>query len=155
MPASGDDRAAGAEPVAGTLIFDEVDAGIGGAVAETVGRLLRRLGGGRQVLAVTHLPQVAAAADRHVVVSKSTPAGGGATQSTLEPVEGIARRAEIARMLGGGRVSDTGLAHAAEMLAAGHERVAAPARSRPPLAAFDAMTMTTTTTTPQPGRRRA
>ena len=120
-PVAGEDGTAGAEPLVGTLIFDEVDAGIGGAVAETVGRLLRRLGDQRQVLAVTHLPQVAAAADRHVVVSKSTPAGGGATQSSLEVVEGSARRAEIARMLGGGRVSDTGLAHATEMLAAGHD----------------------------------
>ena len=109
-----------AGPVAGTLIFDEVDAGIGGAVAETVGRLMRRLGQSRQVLAVTHLPQVAAAADRHLVVSKSV-GSGGATQSSVDPVDGAARRAEIARMLGGGRASDTGLAHADEMLAAGRD----------------------------------
>ena len=65
--------AAGSTP--GTLIFDEVDAGIGGAVAETVGRLMKQLGQGRQVLAVTHLPQVAACADHHLVVSKRSVAG--------------------------------------------------------------------------------
>ena len=85
------------------------------------------------------------------------PAGGGATQSTLEPVEGAARRAEIARMLGGGRMSDTGLAHAAEMLAAGHDAHSDAGEEASAAAACDAMNMTTTTTTtiPQPGRRRA
>ena len=100
---------------AGTLIFDEVDAGIGGAVAETVGRLLRRLGRRRQVLAVTHLPQVAAAADRHLVVSKAL-GDGGVTESTLGVASGAARVAEVARMLGGERVSETTRAHAEEML---------------------------------------
>ena len=61
---------------AGTLIFDEVDAGIGGAVAQTVGQLMQRLGRDRQVLAVTHLPQVAACADQHLVVSKQRSAAG-------------------------------------------------------------------------------
>jgi len=99
----------------GTLIFDEVDAGIGGAVAETVGRLMKQLGGGRQVLAVTHLPQVAACADHHFVVSKA--ARAGITTSAVEPVTGEARVAEIARMLGGEKLSSTSLAHAQEMLA--------------------------------------
>jgi DNA repair protein RecN (Recombination protein N) len=100
----------------GTLIFDEIDVGIGGAVAETVGRLMKQLGRERQVLAVTHLPQVAACADRHLVVAKSLQ--DGATASRVAPVAGEARVAEIARMLGGERLSSTSLAHAEEMLAA-------------------------------------
>ncbi len=97
-----------------TLIFDEVDSGVGGAVAETVGRLMKQLGRDRQVLAVTHLPQVAACADHHLVVSKQRQ--GAATLSTVAPVQGEARVGEIARMLGGERLSSTTLAHAKEML---------------------------------------
>jgi DNA repair protein RecN (Recombination protein N) len=91
-----------------TLIFDEVDSGVGGAVAETVGRLMRQLGVDRQVLAVTHLPQVAACADHHLV-----------TLSTVAAVLGEHRVAEIARMLGGEKLSSTTLAHAKEMLQSG------------------------------------
>ncbi len=100
-----------------TLIFDEVDSGVGGAVAETVGRLMKQLGRERQVLAVTHLPQVAACADHHLVVSKQ--ADGARTVSTVVPVHGEQRVAEVARMLGGERLSGTTLAHAKEMLASG------------------------------------
>ena len=107
----------------GTLIFDEVDAGIGGAVAETVGRLMKQLGSGRQVLAVTHLPQVAACADHHFVVRKQQT--GGAATSAVDAVAGEARVAEIARMLGGEKLSSTSLAHAQEMLASGADRAAA------------------------------
>ncbi|MDY0747921.1 DNA repair protein RecN [Paucibacter sp. R3-3] len=99
---------------AGTLIFDEIDAGVGGAVAETVGRLMKQLGRERQVLAVTHLPQVAACADQHLVVAKALRAGQ--TSSEVRPVSGETRVAEIARMLGGERLSSTSLAHAQEML---------------------------------------
>jgi len=99
---------------AGTLIFDEVDSGVGGAVAETVGRLMKQLGKDRQVMAVTHLPQVAACADQHLVVSKR--AENGATCSAVDHVNGEQRVAEIARMLGGERLSGTTLAHAKEML---------------------------------------
>ncbi len=99
------------------LIFDEVDAGVGGAVAETVGRLMKRLGRDRQVLAVTHLPQVAACADHHAVVSKRT--DGKATQSGIAFATGETRVGEVARMLGGGRLSSTSLAHAEEMLTIG------------------------------------
>jgi len=99
-----------------TLIFDEVDAGVGGAVAETVGRLMKQLGKDRQVLAVTHLPQVAACADHHWVVSKHADTQGVASQVT--PAAGEQRVAEIARMLGGERLSDTTHAHAREMLQA-------------------------------------
>ena len=98
-----------------TLIFDEVDSGVGGAVAETVGRLMKQLGKDRQVMAVTHLPQVAACADQHLVVAKRTE--DGKTLSTVELVHGEQRVAEIARMLGGERLSETTLAHAKEMLA--------------------------------------
>jgi DNA repair protein RecN (Recombination protein N) len=97
-----------------TLIFDEVDSGVGGAVAETVGRLMKQLGRDRQVLAVTHLPQVAACADHHLLVAKQSQ--GGVTASSVAAVEGEKRVAEIARMLGGERLSGTTLAHAKEML---------------------------------------
>ncbi len=99
---------------AGTLIFDEVDSGVGGAVAETVGRLMNQLGQHRQVLAVTHLPQVAACADHHLLVSKA--AAGGRVSSQVRDVTGEERVSEIARMLGGEKLSATTLAHAREML---------------------------------------
>jgi DNA repair protein RecN (Recombination protein N) len=97
-----------------TLIFDEVDSGVGGAVAETVGRLMKQLGKDRQVMAVTHLPQVAACSDQHLVVAKLTE--NGKTFSSVEPVTGEARVHEIGRMLGGEKLSNTTLAHAKEML---------------------------------------
>jgi DNA repair protein RecN (Recombination protein N) len=97
-----------------TLIFDEVDSGVGGAVAQTVGKLMKQLGHDRQVLAVTHLPQVAACANQHWVVAKHSSAGS--TSSTVTPVVGDARVAEVARMLGGASVTDTTRAHALEMI---------------------------------------
>ncbi|OAM19719.1 DNA repair protein RecN [Eikenella corrodens] len=97
-----------------TLIFDEVDSGIGGGVAETVGRALRTLGRQHQVLAVTHLPQVAACGAQHWQVSKHS--GGGQTVSTIRELAGSARVEEIARMLGGETLTDTTRRHAAEML---------------------------------------
>ena len=109
---------------AGTLIFDEIDAGVGGAVAETVGRLMKQLGRDRQVLAVTHLPQVAACADHHYVVSKQL--HDGQTLSSVHAVTGEVRVAEIARMLGGERMSGTSLAHAQEMLTVGAQAPAEP-----------------------------
>ncbi len=101
---------------AGTLIFDEVDSGIGGAVAETVGRLMKQLGKDRQVLAVTHLPQVAACADQHLLVAKQLV--GKLTESSVKAIAGEARVSEVARMLGGEKLSSTTLAHAKEMLGA-------------------------------------
>jgi len=94
-----------------------VDAGVGGSVAETVGRLMRQLGRDRQVFAVTHLPQVAACADHHLVVEKHSDTS--APFSTVESVQGEQRVGEIARMLGGEHLSGTTLAHAKEMLSAG------------------------------------
>ena len=108
-----------------TLIFDEVDSGVGGAVAETVGRLMKQLGRDRQVLAVTHLPQVAACADHHLVVAKHGGASG--PSSTVSAVQGEQRVAEVARMLGGEHLSGTTLAHAKEMLSGAAAR--APVKS--------------------------
>lgn len=103
-----------------TLIFDEVDVGIGGGVAEIVGRLLRELGGERQVLCVTHLAQVAAQADWQWQVSKTT--RDGITRSAIQPLDDAGRVGEIARMLGGVEVTGITLEHAREMLRAGAEQ---------------------------------
>ena len=97
-----------------TLIFDEVDVGIGGGVAEVVGRLLARLGERRQVLCVTHLPQVAACAGWQWQVSKEK--SGNAYQSRVKTLDDNARVEEIARMLGGVEITARTRAHAAEML---------------------------------------
>mgnify|MGYP002776315115 CR=1 FL=1 len=97
-----------------TLIFDEVDVGIGGGVAEIVGRLLHELGGERQVLCVTHLPQVAAQANWQWQVSKST--ANGQTLSSIQPLDVGGRIQEIARMLGGVEITDITLQHARELL---------------------------------------
>ncbi|HMM47252.1 MAG TPA: DNA repair protein RecN [Thiobacillaceae bacterium] len=98
-----------------TLIFDEVDVGIGGSVAEAVGRRLARLGDTRQVLVITHLPQVAARGAHHLRVSRR--ADGAFVSSSIERLEPAARVEEIARMLGGRRITETTRQHAAEMLA--------------------------------------
>jgi DNA repair protein RecN (Recombination protein N) len=100
-----------------TLIFDEVDTGIGGGVAEVVGRLLHQLGRDRQVLCVTHLPQVAARGDQHFQVAKS-PDDAGGTVSTVTPLDKSRRIEEVARMLGGLEITATTRKHAKEMLAA-------------------------------------
>ena len=97
-----------------TLIFDEVDSGIGGRVAEIVGQLLKRLGRQHQVMCVTHLPQVAARADAQWQVSKS--ARNGATLSTIRVLKQEERVEEIARMLGGVKITGTTRKHAEEML---------------------------------------
>ncbi|WP_353154244.1 DNA repair protein RecN [Pollutimonas bauzanensis] len=100
-----------------TLIFDEVDTGVGGAVAEVVGRLLRKLGERHQVLCVTHLPQVAARGSQHYEVKKST--SGSSTLSVIEALDEHGRVNEVARMLGGLKITDTTRQHAREMLLAG------------------------------------
>jgi DNA repair protein RecN (Recombination protein N) len=97
-----------------TLVFDEVDVGIGGGVAEIVGRLLRRLGERRQVLCVTHLAQVAAQAHQHLRVKKS--ASEAQTFTEISPLDSEQRIDEVARMLGGTELTATTRAHAAEML---------------------------------------
>ena len=105
---------AGESPVP-TMVFDEVDAGIGGAVAVEVGRRLARLASRVQVIVVTHLPQVAAFADRHLVVTKGT--DGSVTSATVRETEGDERVKELVRMLSGLEESTTGAAHARELLA--------------------------------------
>ncbi|WP_175744782.1 DNA repair protein RecN [Burkholderia ambifaria] len=100
-----------------TLIFDEVDTGIGGGVAEVVGRLLHQLGRDRQVLCVTHLPQVAARGDHHYQVAKGADDRGG-TVSSVIPLDKASRVEEVARMLGGLEITATTRKHAKEMLAA-------------------------------------
>ncbi|MET3818750.1 MULTISPECIES: DNA repair protein RecN [Burkholderia] len=100
-----------------TLIFDEVDTGIGGGVAEVVGRLLHQLGRDRQVLCVTHLPQVAARGDHHYQVAKGADDRGG-TVSSVIPLDKTSRVEEVARMLGGLEITATTRKHAKEMLAA-------------------------------------
>lgn len=98
-----------------TLVFDEVDAGVGGQAAVEIGRRLARLARSHQVLVVTHLPQVAAFADRHLVVAKDT--SGAITTSGVSIVEETQRARELARMLAGLPDSDLGIAHAEELLA--------------------------------------
>ena len=100
-----------------TLIFDEVDTGIGGGVAEVVGRLLHQLGQQRQVLCVTHLPQVAARGDHHFQVAKAGNGKGG-TVSSVTSLDKASRVEEVARMLGGLEITPTTRKHAKEMLAA-------------------------------------
>ena len=103
-----------------TLIFDEVDAGIGGAVAAAVGERLAALGAGSQVLVVTHSPQVAARGAHHWRVSKSTTANDeadGRIWTTVEPLDPSARQEEVARMLAGAEVTDEARAAADQLLA--------------------------------------
>jgi DNA repair protein RecN (Recombination protein N) len=109
-----------------SYVFDEVDAGIGGAVAEAVGRALTDVARDRQVICVTHLPQVAAFADRHARVEKRV--AGGRTTTGVVPLEGEGeRRAEVARMLAGQTVTASALEHAAALISAARE----PAPRRP------------------------
>ncbi len=98
-----------------TMVFDEVDAGIGGGVAEMVGRRLAQLARSRQVLCVTHLPQVASLADQHFRIAKVSDARS--TRTRIDTLAGDARVQELARMLGGVEITEKTLAHAAEMLA--------------------------------------
>ncbi len=98
----------------GTMVFDEVDSGIGGAIAEVVGQKLRRLGSQRQVLCVTHLAQVAAQGHQHFCVSKVS--DGHSTQTRIDTLDEKSRRDEIARMLGGIDITRETLAHAKQML---------------------------------------
>jgi DNA repair protein RecN (Recombination protein N) len=97
-----------------TLVFDEVDAGIGGAAAETVGRRLKQLAASSQVLCVTHLPQIAAFADHHYAVEKREV--GGRAVAGIEELEGEARTREIGRMLSGQQVTPEALKHAEKLI---------------------------------------
>jgi len=99
-----------------TLVFDEIDAGIGGSTANAVGERLRRLAQGRQVICITHLPQVASVADTHFRITKST--ASDAAVAAVERVDGDELVAEIVRMLGGERGDDVASKHARELLKA-------------------------------------
>ena len=96
-----------------TLVFDEVDVGIGGAIAEVVGSLLRHLGESAQIICVTHLPQVAAQGHHHLLVTKDSERD---PMINIEDLRGPARISEVARMLGGIEITDQSLAHAEQML---------------------------------------
>jgi DNA repair protein RecN (Recombination protein N) len=97
-----------------TLVFDEVDAGIGGEVALAVGDYLRKIGGFKQIFCVTHLASIAVRADNHLMVSKKT--GGGRTTTVISTLAGDALRGEIARMLAGDAGGAAALAHADALL---------------------------------------
>jgi DNA repair protein RecN (Recombination protein N) len=106
----------GADAVTQTLVFDEIDAGIGGGTANAVGERLRRLGAERQVVCITHLPQVASLATTHFRIEKLVE--GGETRATVERVDGEELVAEIVRMMGADRGDETASRHARELLAA-------------------------------------
>jgi DNA repair protein RecN (Recombination protein N) len=99
-----------------TLVFDEIDAGVGGNTARAVGQRLRELASGRQVLCITHLPHVASLADSHYRITKRAP--GGEALATVERVAGEELVAEIVRMLGGRRGDKAASRHARELLKA-------------------------------------
>jgi DNA repair protein RecN (Recombination protein N) len=106
----------GARGGAATYVFDEIDAGIGGNTAKAVGERLRALGSERQVLCITHLPQVASMADTHFRIEKSVE--GGQSTASVEPVNGEGLVAEIVRMLGGSDGDEAADRHARELLRA-------------------------------------
>lgn len=97
-----------------TLVFDEVDTGIGGRAAEAVGKKLKALAKGNQVLCVTHLPQIATFADHHYLIEKEE--SGGRTRTTIRAITGQARTEEVARMLSGAKLTETSRKHAEQML---------------------------------------
>ena len=108
-------KARKANPTPRTLVFDEIDIGIGGRAAEAVGHKLKSLSRGQQVLCVTQLPQIAAFADQHLVVEKRS--ADGRTRTQIRVLDDRARTHEVARMLSGAKVTDTSLQHAAQMIA--------------------------------------
>jgi DNA repair protein RecN (Recombination protein N) len=103
-------------PTPRTLVFDEIDIGIGGRAAEAVGQKLKSLSRGQQVLCVTHLPQIASFADQHFLIDKRE--AGGRTKTKVSLLDDPARTQEVARMLSGATVTETSLQHAAQMIAA-------------------------------------
>ena len=97
-----------------TLVFDEIDTGIGGRAAEAVGKKLKTLGAHNQVICVTHLPQIASFADHHLLIEKRE--SGGRTRTTIRQLDARERKEEIARMLSGAKLTDASLKHAEQML---------------------------------------
>ena len=103
-------------PVQKTLVFDEIDTGIGGRAAEAVGKKLKSLSRAHQVLCVTHLPQIATFADQHYVIEKKE--SSGRTRTSIRLVSGEERTEEVARMLSGAKLTDTSRKHAEQMIKA-------------------------------------
>jgi DNA repair protein RecN (Recombination protein N) len=99
-----------------TLVFDEIDTGIGGRAAEAVGKKLKALSRANQVLCVTHLPQIATFGDQHYVIEKKE--SGGRTRTSIRPVTGEERTEEVARMLSGAKLTETSRKHAEQMIKA-------------------------------------
>jgi len=99
-----------------TLVFDEIDSGIGGRAAEAVGKKLKQLAATKQVLCITHLPQIASFADQHFLIEKKE--SGGRTKTSVRPLDAGERTKELARMISGAKLTDTSLKHAEEMLKA-------------------------------------
>ena len=115
-PASGERVGAKKTSSQRTLVFDEIDAGIGGRAAEAVGKKLKQLSRTKQVLCITHLPQIASFADQHYVIEKRE--SGGRTKTSVRPLDAEERTREIARMMSGAKLTDTSLKHAEQMLKA-------------------------------------
>jgi len=115
---SGRARHNGAKGGAGqrTLVFDEVDAGIGGRAAEAVGKKLKQLAATKQVLCVTHLPQIASFANQHYLIEKKE--SGGRTKTSVRQLDADERTRELARMISGAKLTDTSIKHAEQMLKA-------------------------------------
>jgi DNA repair protein RecN (Recombination protein N) len=103
-----------------TLVFDEIDSGIGGRAAEAVGRKLKTLSAGQQVLCITHLPQIACFADQHFLIEKQQigHGRGARVETTIRRLESPERAQELARMLSGAAITDTSLRHAQQLLKA-------------------------------------
>ena len=99
-----------------TLVFDEIDSGIGGRAAEAVGKKLKQLAATKQVLCVTHLPQIASFADQHFLIEKKE--SGGRTKTSVRPLDSEERTRELARMISGAKLTDTSIKHAEQMLKA-------------------------------------
>jgi DNA repair protein RecN (Recombination protein N) len=97
-----------------SLVFDEIDTGIGGRAADAVGKKLKALARGKQVLCITHLPQIASFADHHLLIEKTE--SGGRTRTAVRPLDAAQRRREIARMLSGAQVTEASLQNAEQLL---------------------------------------
>jgi len=113
-PSSGDRVGSKSVGSQRTLVFDEIDSGIGGRAAEAVGKKLKQLSRTKQVLCITHLPQIASFADQHYLIEKRE--AGGRTKTSVRPLDAAERTREIARMISGAKLTDTSLKHAEQML---------------------------------------
>ena len=116
VEASRKSRAVEGRPAQRTLVFDEIDTGIGGRAAEAVGKKLKALARANQVLCITHLPQIASFADHHYLIEKREAAGRA--QTMVRPLSSVERTEEIARMLSGAKLTETSRQHAEQLLKA-------------------------------------